>query len=61
MKTLDPDYLALKQVSKVAEGSDNFLLVRVFKSNFVFTWLIAIVCVCVCACACACVVNENQA
>jgi len=43
------------------------LLVLVFASNFVFTWVIPIACVsacacvCACACACACVGGENQA
>ena len=39
------------------------LLVLVFASNFVFTWVIPIACVsaCACVCACACVGGENQA
>ena len=35
------------------------LLVLVFVSNFVFTWIIPIACVC--SCACACVASGNQA
>ena len=37
--------LAPKQFSKMAEGSDDFL-VLVFASNFVFTWVIPIACIC---------------
>ena len=48
MKTLDPDSLAL--ILKMAEG----VVVFVFASKFVFTWVIPIVCLCACACSCAC-------
>ena len=41
VETLNPEYLAPKQFSKMAEGSDDFL-VLVFTSNFVFTWVIPI-------------------
>ena len=46
MKTLDPDYLASKQFSKMAEGVGDFAC---FASSFVFTWVISIACVCACA------------
>ena len=49
MKTLDPDYLAPEQFSKMAEG------VFVFASNFVFTWVIPI------ASVCAYIASEKQA
>ena len=46
MKTLDPDYHAHNQFSKMTEGSDDLCL---SVSNFVFTWVIPNVCVCACA------------
>ena len=57
MKIMDPEYFAPKQFfSRMAEG---LLLVFVFASNFVSTWVIlqatATACVCVRACARACV------
>jgi len=58
VKTLDPDYLAPIQLSKMAEGQ-MILLVLVFASHFVFTWVNPISCVC--ACPYACVASENQA
>ena len=54
MKTLDPDYLAPEQFSKMAEGSDVFSY-ACFASNFVFTWVISI------TYAYAYVASENQA
>ena len=62
MKSLDPDHLAPKQFSKMPESSVRMiLLVLVFASNFVFTWVIPIACVCARVCACTCVASENQA
>ena len=37
------------------------LLVPVFASNFVFTWVIPIAWVCACVCASVCVTSENKA
>ena len=62
MKIMDPDYFTPKQFffSRMAEGS---LLVFVFASNFVSTWVIlqATACVCVRACARACVCVASNA
>jgi len=49
LKTLDPDYLAPKQSSKMAEGSDDFACSYACVSNFVSTWVIPIDCACACA------------
>ena len=56
MKILDQDNLAPKQFSKMPECSivsplnmlQIILLVLVFASSFVFTWVISIACVCTC-------------
>ena len=45
-KTMDPGYLELNSL----EG----LLVLVFASNFVSTWVIPNACICACACDCVC-------
>ena len=57
MKTLDPDYLAPKQFSKMAEGVDDFPCVCVCV-EFVFTWVIPIARVCTCNCACFAIENH---
>ena len=44
IKTLDPDYVAPKQFFVLM-----ILLVLVFTSNFVFTWVIPTACACACA------------
>jgi len=45
--------------SRLVWKAQMILLVLVFTSNFVITWVIPFACVC--ACACACVASENQA